>query len=224
MKRLFVIRPEPGCIATVAAARELGLTASGHPLFAVRPRKWDFPDEACDALLIGSANALRYAGVKRDLLRHKPVLAVGETTAAIARSANFTVVAVSEGGLQSLLDTLDPEYRCLLRLTGEERVELAPPPGVELVERVVYASEPLPMPEAFAAELREGGVVLLHSAAAARHFAAECERLEIPRAALSLACIGPRVAEAAGSGWTEIQSAAEPTDAALLALARGMCQ
>lgn len=224
MKALFVIRPEPGCSATVAAARELGLAISGHPLFAVQPRDWDFPQETCDALLIGSANALRYAGVKRDLLRHLPVLSVGKTTADVARSANFTVASIGKGGLQTLLDNLDPAYRCLLRLTGEERVELTPPPGVELVERVVYASEPLPMPEALAAELRGGGVVLLHSAAAARHFADECERLAIPRAALSLACIGPRVAEAAGSGWATVQSAPEPTDAALLALARGMCQ
>lgn len=218
-----VIRPEPGCSATVAAARALGLEAQGEPLFEVRPREWTMPEGGFDALLIGSANALRHGGPQLGGLTGLPVYAVGETTAEVARTAGFTVAASGQGGLQDLLDQLDPAHRRLLRLAGEERVELAPPPGIELIERVVYASEPLPMPDSLATALRDGGIVLLHSAAAARHFAAECDRLAIPRAALSLACIGPRVGAAAGSGWALIQSAAEPTDAALLALARGMC-
>lgn len=224
MTALTVIRPEPGCSATVAAAQAQGLDALGMPLFEVRSRAWTIPEGVFDALLVGSANALRHGGPRLGGLTGLPVYAVGETTAEAARTAGFTVAASGQGGLQDLLGQLEPAHRRLLRLAGEERVDLAPPPGVELVERAVYASEALPMSEALATALRDGGIVLLHSAAAARHFAAECDRLAIPRAALSLACIGPRVAAAAGSGWASLQSAAEPTDAALLALARGMCQ
>ena len=63
MKPLYVIRPEPGCAATMRAARAMGLEAHGFPLFEVRPLGWDAPPAASfDALLIGSANALRHGG------------------------------------------------------------------------------------------------------------------------------------------------------------------
>ena len=53
MTPLIVIRPQPGCDASVAAARAFGLVAQGHPLFEVRPLEWDAPDPASfDALLI----------------------------------------------------------------------------------------------------------------------------------------------------------------------------
>ena len=71
--------------------------------------------------------------------------------------------------------------------------------------------------------LGQGALVLLHSAAAARHFAAECDRCGVPRGAVRLAALGPRIAAAAGEGWREVRSAAEPREAALLALARQMC-
>lgn len=224
MRGVIAIRPEPGCAATVAAARAKGLEAEGYPLFAVRPLDWDLPTEGHDALLVGSANALRHGGPKLTQLRHLPVYAVGETTAKAARDAGSSIAASGVGGLKDLLDQLNPAHRSLLRLAGRERVALNAPPGVIVSERVVYASEPLAMPPELARRLSGGGVVLLHSAAAAGHFAAECDRLGIARGGIVLAAIGPRVAEAAGAGWRAVESAPEPTDAALLALAAGLCQ
>lgn len=224
MTVLHVIRPEPGCGATVATARVLGLDARGAPLFEVIPRQWSLPDGAFDAIVAGSANAFRHGGANLTPLRHVPVLAVGESTAQAARAAGFSVASTGSGGLQELLDQLEPTHCRLLRLAGAERIKLDPPMGAEMVERVVYASEPLPMPDNLAETLRGGGIILLHSAAAARHFAAECDRLAIPRECLSLVAIGPRVAAAAGKGWRDIANANEPSDAALLALARSMCQ
>ena len=69
-----------------------------------------------------------------------------------------------------------------------------------------------------------GPVVLLHSAAAARHLAELCTQDGIDRATIALACLGPRIAEAAGAGWREVGVASRPDDAALLALAARMCQ
>ena len=40
---LIVIRPQPGCDASVAAARARGLDAHGFPLFAVRALDWQPP-------------------------------------------------------------------------------------------------------------------------------------------------------------------------------------
>ena len=225
MTPLFIIRPEPGCEATVRAARALGLNAHGFPLFEVRRLSWAPPvPESFDALLVGSANALRYGGSALAAYRGKPAYAVGETTAAGARDAGFEVAAVGEGGLQAMLTKIAPEHRRLLRLAGRERVTLDLPPGLEMTEREVYASQPLPMPSALADRLRDGGIVLLHSAEAAAHFAAECDRLGIERGMPAIAALGPRIAAAAGPGWAVAESAPSPNDKALLALASRMCQ
>ena len=98
----------------------------------------------------------------------------------------------------------------LLRLAGDERVPLTPPPGVAMIERVIYAVEPIPLPSDLADLLRAPCAVALHSAAAARHFAAECDRLRIARGSLTLVAIGSRIAEAAGRGWEGIATAATP--------------
>ena len=93
-----------------------------------------------------------------------------------------------------------------------------------MTERVVYASQAQPMPDALVALLREPAIVALHSAEAAHHFAAECVRTGLHRASLRLCALGPRIAAAAGYGWGEVAVAADTTDRALLALARQMCQ
>lgn len=223
---LIVIRPQPGCDATVAAAAGgAGLPARGFPLFAVRPVAWQPPDPAgVDALLLGSANALRHGGAALAVYRGKPAYAVGRTTADAAHAAGFIVELVGEGGLQSVIGRLRAGHRRLLRLAGETRLALDMPAGVTVTERVVYASEPAPMPPALAELLREPAVVMLHSGEAARHFAGLCDSNGIARAPLALAAIGPRVAEAAGEGWKTVTCADRPSDAALLALAGQMCQ
>ena len=221
----IVIRPQPGCDASVAAARALGLAAHGYPLFEVRPVGWNPPDPAqFDALLIGSANALRHGGAGLAHYRGMPAYAVGETTAGEARRAGLDVAGVGEGGLQALLGQLQPRHKRLLRLTGRERVGLAAPPGVTITESVTYASEPLPLPDELADLLADGALVLLHSAEAARHFSGQCEARAIPKRRIALAALAPRVAEAAGPGWAVIASAPSPRDHALLALASQMCQ
>lgn len=221
---LIVIRPQPGAAATAGSAHALGLEARACPLFEVKPCTWQPPEpDTMDALLIGSANALRHAGPGLDPFRDKPAYCVGEATAAACRAAGLEVSATGQGGLQAVLDRIEAPRR-ILRLAGEERVTLTPPTGVSLVERVVYASQPLPAGPDLIALLRSPCVVALHSAAAARHFAGECDRLGIARTAIALATIGPRVSEAAGPGWAHLAEAATPDDEALLACAAKLCQ
>lgn len=222
---VIVVRPQPGCDATVDAALRSGLDARGFPLFEVQGAQWDAPDPVLyDALLIGSANALRHGGRGLEALHGLPVYAVGEATASAAREAGFAVTSVGSGGLQSLLHALEPGHRRLLRLAGRERVALTAPPGVLVEERVIYVSEPQPMTRELERLLHEPAVVLLHSAQAARHMAGECARLGIDRSGLDLGVIGTRVAEAAGHGWRGVAVAASPDDTALLALAAQLCQ
>lgn len=219
---LVVIRPEPGNAATCAAARALGLDPAGFPLFDVAPLPWEVPEGAFDAILAGSANVFRHGGDQLEAVRAVPVIAVGATTAQAARDAGFAVSRIGEGGLQPVVADLPPGT--YLRIAGEDRVELTPPEGVRIATAVAYSARRSPVPGALAHILREGAVVLLHSGEAARHFANECQRLEIPRESLHLACLAPRIATMAGAGWASIATAPDRTDAMLLETARRMCQ
>lgn len=219
---IFAIRPQPGLAATVSAGRDIGLEIFGEYLFEVRPVSWTAPDtSAVDALLIGSANVFRHGGPQLERFRGTPVYAVGGTTAELAAAAGFEVVRTGSGGLQSLVFPGTPRY---LRLSGAERVPLEVPAGTVIEERIVYEAAPLPISPEFERRLRASGIVLLHSAAAARHFANECARLGIPTEALSLAAFGPRITEGLDGGWNAIRHAEAPNDIALLALVKDMCQ
>jgi uroporphyrinogen-III synthase len=223
MLPVFVIRPEPGNAATVAAALALGLEARGYPLFDMAPAPWTVPDPAhYRALLAGSANVFRLGGEGLARLRHLPVHAVGAVTADAARAAGFTVAAIGEGGLQPMASALPPGR--YLRLAGEKRVPLALPEGVAVDDVVVYAAAGLPMPPALASALAEPAVVLLHSGEAAAHFAAESDRLGVNRSQIVLACLAPRIGQMAGPGWQHVEIAETRSDHAVLALADQMCK
>lgn len=220
---LLALRPQPGLEATLAKARAMGLAITGHALSEIRPVAWACPDPATiDGLLIGSANAILHGG--RDLARlaGKPIYAVGEATAAAARAAGFAVAMTGSGGLQGVLDAI-PGPCHLLRIAGEERVPLVPPPGVTFAEVVAYRSVPVPLDPAAPLLASGEALVLLHSAATARHFAAECDRLGIDRAHIRLAALGPRIAAAAGEGWAAVHTAARPDETALVQLAFDLC-
>ncbi|MEE4153643.1 MAG: uroporphyrinogen-III synthase [Erythrobacter sp.] len=220
---ILAIRPEPGLAATLAQGRRHGLAITGVPLFEIRPRGWDAPDPArIDGLLIGSANAIRHGGTGLAAFIDKPVFAVGAATADAARKAGFEVAAVGEGGLQGVLAAIAPPRR-LLRIAGEEHVALDPPEGVGIETVIAYESAALPLSPELGAQLAKGAIVLLHSATAAAHFAAECGALGVPRAAITLAALGPRIASAAGKDWRAIHMPDRPRDAALLALVAKLC-
>lgn len=227
-RKVFAIRPQPGLAATIAAARTLGLDIFGEPLFEIQPIPWSPPDPGgVDALLIGSANAIRHGGQQLDRLRNTPVHAVGQTTAAIAHEAGFAVEQTGEGGLQSLIDAqLSAAGAPLryLRLSGSENVSLKVPAGMQIEERIVYRAAPLTISSEFEKHLRFGGVVMLHSAAAARHFTDECARLGVPTEKLLLAALGPRISAPIEGNWANLRHANTPNDAALLALVKDMCQ
>ena len=222
---LFVLRPEPGLRVTLETARSMGLDAVGCPLFSVEAVPWEARAASeFDRLLVGSANAFRHGGEKLEKLLKLPVLAVGEATMEEAKDKGFMVARTGTGGLQTLLDGMEGKTRRLLRLAGEDHVELAPPAGIEIETVIVYRTEPRKITDDIAVRLREGGVALLHSGEAAKRLAAECERLEMLKSRITIAALAPRIAEAAGEGWRAVHSAPHPIDGELLELAEGLCQ
>jgi uroporphyrinogen-III synthase len=88
---------------------------------------------------------------------------------------------------------------------------------------IAYESVNLPLPSKLAGALADRPVVLLHSAAAAAHFAHECRRLGLDRGSITIAALGPRIASAAGQGWRAIHVAASPNDAFLLEMVHETC-
>lgn len=225
MKPLFIFRPEPGWTITVETAREMGLEVHGAPLFSIEAVEWEAPQaQDFDGLLVGSANIFRHGGKQLETLTKLPVHAVGEATADAARGAGFLVGRTGRGGLQNLVDDLSGRELHLLRLAGEDRVTLRLPDGIAVDTRILYRAVPEALAEDDIALLREGGVVALHSGAAAERLRVEFDRHDLDREAVDLAVIGPRVAELAGERWRSIHTAEAPGDSELLALAKALCQ
>ncbi|WP_370032178.1 uroporphyrinogen-III synthase [Qipengyuania mesophila] len=225
MKPLFLLRPEPGWSVSAQMARDMGLDVHGRPLFDIEPVEWEVPlAKAYDGLLVGSANVFRHGGKQLEKLIKLPVHAVGEATADAARAAGFLIGRTGRGGLQNLLDDLAGRELHLLRLAGEDRVTLRVPDGIAIDTRTLYRAEPGSLAEEDIALLRDGGVVALHSGAAAERFKVECDRHELDRTRIDIAAIGPRVAELAGESWGSVHMAEAPGDSELLALAQSLCQ
>ena len=224
--RIFSIRPQPGLAATIRTGAEMGLPIIGMPLAQIAPRGWTMPSlNEVDGLLIGSANAIRHVGEKLEALMELPVLAVGSKTAELANQAGFSVEVVGTGGLQQLIDMLDPaQERHLLRLAGQSHLELAVPDHVNLTTRIVYHVEHTEITPETAGLLDQECTILIHSAGAALHLACETERLGIDRGNITLVTLGPRISATVGAGWADIHTATNPDERTLLALARDMCQ
>ena len=222
---LVIIRPEPGASKTMALAQRQGWNVIKRPLFAVRPVSWKLSDPSMyDALIIGSANAVRHGGGGLHTLKHLPVYAVGNTTAQEAADYGFEIAHAGAGGIAELLPRIAEDgCKRLLWLSGRDHVPL-PDHALTIDQTEVYSSGALPMPDDLRTALSNPAVILLHSARAATHFRAECENARIDISRLSLACFGPRVTEAAGPGWAQISTAKKHSDKALLAVAQQLCK
>ena len=217
MKRVLVLRPEPGASTTVKHARERGLDAIAIPLFEIEPVAWDVPEAGgYDGLLLTSANAIRHGGKGLNELRGLPVHAVGTATAKAAREAGFDIASVGEAGVDRLLGSIEPGLR-LLHVVGEDRKE-PDDARQEIQAVVVYRSRAR---NDVALNDVGGSVALIHSPRAAKRFAELAAKID--KSAVAIAAISPEAQAAAGEGWAAAEAAASPDDEALLALAERLC-
>jgi uroporphyrinogen-III synthase len=222
---VLVLRAAEDAAATAARLRARGHEPLVAPLLDPRPLAWTPPATRPEALALTSARAARMAGPALAAFADLPAWCVGEATAGAARAAALPLArALGEGGaagLAAAIAELRPVPARLLWLAGRDRVAIPPIAGCVVDERAVYAVELLPLDTVAAVALRAGAVerVLLHSPRMAAHFAAECDRLEVPRAGVALAALSPGVAQAAGSGWAAVAIAPRTEEAALLAAA-----
>jgi uroporphyrinogen-III synthase len=212
---LLILRPERGAAATAKRATAMGLSPIIRSLFAVEARAWDAPDPVLfDALLLTSANAVRYGGGAVGLYRDLPVFAVGAATALAARGARLGHVTVGSGNAADALRALaEAGYSRPLHLAGED---ITPYPQLPfaVTGRVVYASVPVDV------SLPTGRyVALLHSVRAAARFAELCPSPGL----VDVVAISTTLAACAGDVWRSVSVAATPDDNAMLELAATLC-
>ena len=214
MRRLFILRPEPGASATVQKARDIGLDAIAMPLFAIAPVAWEAPEASgFDGLLLTSANAVRHAGDQLASLRGLRTYAVGEATCEAAREAGFDIASTGDAGVERLLGSIESDLK-LLHLCGEHRTAVEAKQVITAVP--VYRSAELPPPDL---AMVDGQTVAVHSPRAGRRLA----ELVADPSNMRIAAISPAAAEAAGRGWELCEAAPTPDDRALLALAARLC-
>jgi uroporphyrinogen-III synthase len=220
MKRLVILRPEPGASESLTRAYALGLDAISIPLFEIEPVAWEAPDPAqFDALLLTSGNAVRCGGEQLLRLRTLKVHAVGQATAEAAREAGFDVASTGTTGVAGLLASIE-NRQTLLHLAGEHYTGT---PGTEHgIRRItVYRSREIQRPSAL--QTAAGAVVAVHSPRAGRRFSQLMDQLGTDRTGIAIAAISRAAAEAAGGGWQAVATAEGPDDPSLLALARQLC-
>lgn len=215
---IAVLRPEPGNRITAAAIEGRGRRAIRLPLFATRPIAWGVPDAAAfDALILTSANAVRWAGEGLAALQGLPVYAVGEATASAARRAHLDVVDVGPAGATALVNQAAAAgVRRALHLAGRERTLEAG--GIVAAVVPVYASEALPIAAAEIAALA-GSVALIQSARAGARLA----EIVPDRASIIVAAVSAAAAAAAGTGWAGVAVASHPETEALIDTAIALC-
>ena len=222
---LLVCRPQPGASATAEAAQALGIDPVVAPLFDVQAVAWDPPaPDRFDALMMTSANAARHGGPALTRYAALPAFAVGEATAAAMRGAGLAAVT-GEGDADALIAAIGQgPHRRVLHLCGEDfRTPAHADLQVDAVP-VYRAVAVASLSGAAITAVGRGAVVLLHSPRAAALFARLAREAGLDTSRTSIVAISPTAADAAGPGWRTIDAAPLPSDAAMLAIARELCE
>lgn len=215
LRRVWVTRARPGADRTARRLSILGFTPVVAPLLDIRPLDARPDPAAADALVFTSRNAVAvFADRTSD--RTRPVFAVGDATAALAREAGFAQVRSAGGDLRALAALIRAEGAGLSILhpcAAEPAGDLAGLVGdaAAVARLAIYESVETAgaLPEAWEA-------VLIHSPRAARALAARLAP-EAARGRLALAISAAAAAPLTGLGFADMRTAEAPTETSLLA-------
>jgi len=233
---VLVTRPQPDDEATAAGLRARGFEVLQAPMLRFEPVTFsDDEDMRYGAVIVTSANALRGLAphLAASRLLKLPLFAVGENTAAAARSIGFENVISAKGDAIGLRDLVLASVKAkelkktspLLYLAGADLArdlagELGER-GFTVVTQTTYRMSPVPsLPretcEAFVANRIEA--VLHYSRRSARAFldAARTGGVEISALAIPQCCISAAVASVVrDAGAAQVMVAASPDENAL---------
>ena len=233
---VLVTRPQPDDEATAAGLRARGFDVLQAPMLRFEPVTFsDDEDMRYGAIIVTSANALRGLAphLAASRLLKLPLFAVGENTAAAARTIGFEIVISANGDAAGLRDLVLAGVKArelkktspLLYLAGADLArdlagELGER-GFTVVTQTTYRMSPVPsLPretcEAFVANRVEA--VLHYSRRSARAFldAARTGGVEISALAIPQCCISAAVASVVrDAGAAQVMVAASPDENAL---------
>lgn len=227
--RALITRPAGDAADTAARLEAMGIEPVVAPVVAIeRVARGPLDLRDVQALLVTSRNGVR-ALADATAVRDIPLLAVGDSTAALAREAGFRSVASAEGASDDLVrlvgSMLDPAAGRLVHAAGEAAgnalCQALAAQGFAAEPEMLYRAVPVSLPEHVRELLAAGGIAfaLFFSAGAARAFA---ELLGEDRAKrwcgrMTAICLSEQVADAAATlSWRAIRRAARPDLPSLL--------
>lgn len=216
MKKLVILRPDPGLTASMARAKDAGLDPIACPLTRVEPVDWSVPDLTdFDTLMFTSAKGAMEAAPHAEALLDLRCIAVGEKTAAAAREAGFDVKIVGDKGVDDLLEKMADEA-CILHLCG---VNFRKPAAAQQINHlpvyraVVTGDQPPADGE---------HVYMVHSPRLGALLAMAIP--ESDRTDKHVVAISQMAGVAVGPGWANVVMAERPQDEAMLSVALKLCQ
>ncbi|HSS85388.1 MAG TPA: uroporphyrinogen-III synthase, partial [Reyranella sp.] len=183
--RVLITRPEREAVTLATALSQRGHVPVIAPLFRLEilhpPTDFSASLAACQAVLLTSANGAR-ALAEASEQRGRPILAVGDTTAATAEGLGFNAVTSAAGDGAALAELvrqhLDPKAGPLLHVSGVDVAldlgETLRPDGFEVRRFALYdAREESTLPDSARAALQARALdaVTFFSPRAASQFA-----------------------------------------------------
>ena len=228
MKRVLIIRPEPGATQTATRIRALGLHPIVAPIVAITPVELRCPRHVA-ATLLTSRNVVRPCPVS---LHRRPAFAVGTATATLATEAGFDHVFNADGNANSLAElvaqTLSPDCGALFLPTGQgqgkELASLLRQRGFRVIRRVAYRAigvATLPPAAVTALIQSQVAVVLFFSGEASRHFVRLLRAAELADAVCGVEAVSisePAAVPLRLLQWRRISVASRPNQDAMLVL------
>ncbi len=229
---VLITRPEPGASETAARVAALGYQPIGARLFEIRTLRAPLPPSGrLQAILATSGNAIPGLPASH---RHLPFYAVGDATAARARTAGFVQVVSADGDATALASLVarrcDRHAGPLLLASGRGQGDALAADlrahGFSVFRRAVYITRPVADLPRIARDAFTAGrliAALFFSAETAR----QCVRLlqaarlhEAVRSVDALAIGQPAAVALQALPWRRILVASQPNQDAMLALLR----
>jgi len=233
--KVLVTRPAEDAAGTVRRLAEMGHEALTAPVLEIRfSPAGSIDGESFQAWLATSRNGVR-ALVHNDVARSVPLLAVGRSTAELARQSGFLDVHDADGDVDDLIDLaarlLQPSAGPVFHAAGKDvagdLLGGLENRGFSVIRRVLYRAEPVDALPASAREAivaRQIDAALFFSARSAEVFATLATAdaslaLELRR--ITAICISRRAADALPA-FRDVKVAARPNQDALLAALDGV--
>ena len=232
--RVLVTRPPDEIRLQIERLAERGHHGVPCPLLEIRTVEGATVDliGAQAVLLTSHAGARALAAVhpRRDI----PVLAVGDSTAELARSLGYASVDSAAGDWHALAALarrrLDPARGALVHAAGAAAADLPSAlhdAGFSVRRAVLYEARPAAAFPSAGREALESGTldaVLFFSPRTAATFVSLVDEADLsaPCRSLDALCLSPAVADAARAlAWKRVRAAARPDQKALLTLLDG---